>query len=492
MRKASSIIDEFAFAKGFLTMCGRRGLIYICAVVLTAGALCAPVAVTRWSALQFVPNTDMLPGGRVVVDADLAWNLDGFSFSKFISVQRIHLGFSEWVGVDLGYAGGFTMGAKACVVKENPDIWYVPTLTLGFQNIYVSREAYYFDGGGSYFGEGGFYPKNEFYLGVAKSSEWAKLRIHVGLLSALTRSDPKYDEVNPFIGIEKYFGQGLYVTVEGQQRSGEFMLSAFAVFRLVADRLEFNVGVLDAPNISRKRADPFAFRPTLRAGLKFNIGAGYNGLDGLTGVEDRIDRLRGEIAAANKRVDSIAFDARWNADRIHELSQVSGDRKEERARVVDELSKLRNLYEQEPFDPELVKDMVERIRDRYEVYSPHLRVIITEQDADPRIRRLAVSLIGEMKDQPAANILMSLLNRMEEPSLKIETIIALGKIKDPRCRQLLSTLRHDPDGGVAFTAEEVYRAMFGKEETPPPPPPPPSQSPPFETEETVPERRLNR
>jgi hypothetical protein len=423
----------------------------------------------------------MLPGGRFVIDADLAWNLNDFSITKPVSVQRIHLGLSEWVGVDLGYAGGFTMGAKACVVKENPDLWYVPTLSLGFQNIYVSREAFYFDGGG-------LYPRNEFFLGVAKSSEWAKLRIHVGLLSAMTRVGYD-DEIAPFIGIEKYFGQGLYITVEGEERAGEFLLSAFAVFRLIADRLEINVGVLDAPNISRKRADPFAFRPTLRAGLKFNIGSGFNSLDGLTGVEDRIDRVRGELAAANKRVDSIAADARWNADRIHELSQVSGDRKEERARVVDELTKLRNLYDQEPFDPELVKDMVDRIRDRYEVYSPHLRVIITEQNADPRIRRLAVSLVGEMKDQPAANILMSILNRMEEPALKIETIIALGKIKDPRCRQLLSTLRKDPDGGVAFTAEEVYRAMFGKEETAPPPP---SQSPPFEVEETVPERRLNK
>jgi len=455
---------------------------HICAAVLAAGAFSAPSAVTRWSALQLVPNADLLPGGRIVADADLAWNLlETFSVTSAVSVQRVHLGLSEWVGVDLGYANGFTMGAKACIVKEDPDLWYVPTLTLGFQNLYMSREAHYFGGSGSY-------PKNEFYLGAAKSSEWAKLRIHVGFLSALTRVG-SYDEFNPFIGIEKYFGQGLYVTVEGQRRTDEFLLSVFAVFRLVADRLEINVGLMDAPHISSPAIDQPAFRPTLRAGLKFNFGGGYNSLDGLTGVEDRIDRIRGELAASDRRVDSIAADTRWNADRIHELSQVSGDRKEERARVVDELAKLRNLYEQEPFDPELVKDMVDRIRDRYEVYAPHLRVIVTEQNADPRIRRLAVSLVGEMKDQPAANILMSILNRMEEPSLKIETIIALGKIKDPRCRQLLSNLRKDPDGGVAFTAEEVYRAMFGKEETPPPPP---SQSPPFEADETVPERRLNK
>ncbi|MDR0331711.1 MAG: hypothetical protein LBH93_08400, partial [Chitinispirillales bacterium] len=232
------------------------------------------------------------------------------------------------------------------------------------------------------------------------------------------------------------------------------------------------------------RADPFLFRPTLRAGIKANIGTGYNSLDGLTGVEDRVDRIRGEITAVHRRLDTLAGDVRWSADRIHEFSKFPEERKEERARVVDELTKLRNLYDQEPFDPELVKDMVERIRVRYEYYSPHLRVIITEENIDQRIRRLAVSLIGEMKDEPAANILISMLNRMEEPALKIETIIALGKLKNTTCGPILLKLREDPDGGVAFTAEEVYRSLFGDGAAVP--------MPESNLENTVPERRINR
>ncbi|MDR0330666.1 MAG: hypothetical protein LBH93_03030, partial [Chitinispirillales bacterium] len=66
-------------------------LSYLCAAIFLAGALCAAFAVTRWSSLQFVPNADLLPGGRLVADADLAWGLDDFTFISPVSVQRIHL-----------------------------------------------------------------------------------------------------------------------------------------------------------------------------------------------------------------------------------------------------------------------------------------------------------------------------------------------------------------------------------------------------------------
>lgn len=441
-------------------------------------------AVTRWSTLQLVPNADMLPGGRFVADADIAWELgDDFSINSPISVQRVHMGFSEWLGFDIGYAGGFTMGVKTSFLKDDPLLWYVPTLTMGFQNLYKSREAFYFDRG-----EG--YPRNEFYLVAAKSSDWAKLRGHVGFLSAATYSKGA-DRFNPFFGLEKYFGAGTYVTLEAQQRSGEFLLSVFAVYRLVPDRIEINAGVIDAPGmLSGAEASRF-FRPTLRAGIKVNLGSGFNGFDGLTSVEDRIDRQRGLITALDKRIDSLSTELRWAADRIHELSGFPDERKEDRARVMDELAKLRNLYDQDPFDPELVKDMVDRIRDRYEMFAPHLRVIVTEPDIDLRIRRLAVSLIGEMGDKAAANILISILNRFEDPSLKTETMIALGKLRETRARQSLSRLRNDQDAGVAFTAAEVYRSLFGTEDEQAGP-----RSMPVVEEDpignTVPERRLGR
>ena len=458
---------------------GRHKTACFCAAVLAAGAFFAASAKTRWSAVQFIPNADVLAGGRFVADADLFWGLDSFSLSSPVSVQMLHVGLSEWVNMDIGYADGLTMGFKASIVRE-VEASFVPTLTIGAQNLYTNREALYF-------GRERDYPANEIYLAAAKSSEWAKLRVHLGMLSALSYEDSK-DRFNPFVGIEKYFGQKLYMTAEFQRRSGEYILSLFGVYRIVSDRIEFNIGIVDALGVSRdKSLGPTVIKPGLRAGLKAYFGSGYNTFEGMAGVEDRIDRHRDTISAYGRRLDSLEAEVRWSAQRIHALSGFSNERREERARVMDELTMLRNMYDQESYDPELVRNTIEKITDRRKMFLPHLRVIITDPEIPLRIRTLAVSLVGEMKDNASANILISILGRLEEPPLKIETIIALGKMNDTRCGPTLKALRDDPDGGVAFTAAEVYRTLFG-DSTP--------EAKPSMTEdpvsETVPERRIGR
>jgi hypothetical protein len=299
----------------------------------------------------------------------------------------------------------------------------------------------------------------------------------------------KTDRVTPFAGMEKYFGAGLYITAELERRAGEFILSVFAVYRLISDRLEFNVGVIDAPGISKRLDDPQIVRPRLRAGIKVHLGSGYNTFDGLTGVEDRIDRHRDTIAVLSKRLDSLQTETRWNAERIQALSNFPDDsHKKEAAGVMNELSKLRGMYDQEPFNPELVRNTIEGITARKEMFLPYLRVIIVDPETPPRIRTLAVSLTGEMKDAGSSDILMSMLARSDDPALKIEIMIALGKIKELRCRQILGPLRNDPDGGVAFTATEIYRTLFGNDEENKPNAPP--QAP--LGDDTMPERRLKR
>jgi hypothetical protein len=456
----------------------------LCAAILAAGAFFAAPAKTRWSAIQFIPSADVLSGGRFVADADLFWGLDTFSISSPVSVQMLHIGLSEWVNMDIGYADGFTMGFKVRLITE-VDTSLIPTLTIGAQNLYTNREALYFGH------EHGDYPANEIYLAAAKSSEWAKLRVHLGVLSALPYKDSK-DRFNPFIGIEKYFGQKLYMTTELQRRNkDDYILSVFGVYRFLTDMLELNVGVVDVLGLgmlkNNSSDDRTIIRPGLRVGLKAYIGSGYNTFEGLTGVEDRIDRHRDTISEYGRRLDSLEAEVRWSAQRIHALSGFSEERKEERARVMDELIMLRNLYEQESYDPELVRNTIENITDRRKMFLPHLRVIITDPEVPLRIRTLAVSLIGEMKDKAAANILISILGRLEEPPLKIETMIALGKMKDTRCGPVLKTLQGDPDGGIAFTAAEVYRTLFGGEQ--PEPKPSTTEDP---VSETVPERRIGR
>jgi hypothetical protein len=445
-----------------------------------------------------VPSADLLASGKFVIDADLVWGaLDSFSISSPLSVQRVHAGLSEWVNMDVGYvggftmglkannareyAGGFTMGFKANLIKEVEES-YIPSITIGAQNLFHSREALYFGGP-----EG--YPGNDFYFAAAKSSEWAKLRVHAGLIASL---DYTYnsDRYSPFVGLEKYFGKGLYMTAELERRAGEFVFSIFAVYRVVSDMVEINVGVIDAPGVSRQPDPDKIIRPSIRGGIKAYLGSGYNTFDGMKGVEDRVDRYRDTVRSLSKRLDSLETETRWNAERIHALAGFPDhELREERVHVMDELAKLRVMYDQEPFDPELVRNTLDGIMIRKERVAPHLRVAVVDPDTPRRLRTLAVSLLGEMKDTASANILMSVLTRFEDPSLKIDAMVALGKIGETRCGPILKTLRNDPDGGVAFTAAEIYRSLFGEDdkhgESPALPEAPVG-------DDTVPERRLKR
>jgi len=429
-------------------------------VVLAAGFLFALPAKTRWGTLQFVPSADMIPADRAVVEADLFWVTDTFSFSSPVSVQRLHLGFSEWVNVDVGYADGFTMGLKACFLKEGPALYH-PTITIGAQNLYINRERLYFGGRDGY-PKGSDYPRNELYIAFAKSSEYIRLRMQTGILTAIDYPTRR-DRFNPFLGFEKYFGDGAYMTVEAQRRSDEILLALFATTRVIRDRMEVSVGVVDLPGmINEKRRK--VIQPGIRASAKFNFGWGHNSMDGLFGIEDRIDRQRDTLANFRREINALKEENKWHRERINALAEPPPEHFERRKQVLDELTKLRNLYDQIPFDPELVRETIARIRAQRQTYSPHLRLIITDDETPLRLRTLAVTLIGEMEDRSASAILISMLQRFEEPTLKIEIIIALGKLKETRSQEALKALRDDNDSAVAFTATEIYRKLFGEDE----------------------------
>jgi len=423
-------------------------------VVLAAGLLFALPAKTRWGTLQFVPSADMIPGNRAVIEADLFWTTDTFSFSKPASVQRLHLGLSEWVNVDMGYADGFFMGIKACFLKEGPALYH-PTVTIGAQNLYLNRERVYFD-------DRKDYPKNELYIAFAKSAEFMRLRLQTGVITAMDYY-MKPDRFNPFVGLEKYFGDGAYMSIEAQRRSAEIILALFATTRVIRDRMEVSVGVVDLPGMINKK-ERKTIQPGVRASAKFNIGWGHNSMDGLAGIEDRIDRQRDTLTNFRRELNALKDEAKWHKERINALAEPPPEHFERRKQVLDELIRLRNLYDQIPFDPELVRETIARIKDQRQTYSPHLRLIITDDETPLRLRTLAVTLIGEMGDRSASAILISMLQRFEEPTLKIEIMIALGKLKETRSQDALKALREDNNSAVAFTAAEIYKTLFGEEE----------------------------
>jgi hypothetical protein len=156
---------------------------------------------TRWSSLHLLPDADFLSSGQFVIDAEGYAFADSAKNYVLRPTGLLNFGIMEWVNLDMGYAGGFTMGFKARLLGENGD--YIPSLAIGVRNIVRSRESNYFNSKDTL--------TNEFYFALAKSIDPIRLRIHAGMQTIPT-SDK--DQVDPFVALEEYFGFGLYATLE--------------------------------------------------------------------------------------------------------------------------------------------------------------------------------------------------------------------------------------------------------------------------------------
>ena len=75
------------------------------------------------------------------------------------------------------------------------------------------------------------------------------------------------------------------------------------------------------------------------------------------------------------------------------------------------------------------------------------------------MRLLGISLIGDIGGSGASDILLDVLSQSEDPDIKIEILIALGKMKETRAVYVMEQLANDPTDVVAFTAQEVLQKL---------------------------------
>ncbi len=400
----------------------------------------------RWSSLQHIPSADLIPSGRFVADAHLFWTLDTFSFSRPSSVQRLEIGLSEWVNCEIGYAEGFSMGFKAGILRDSGK--FIPAISIGARNLFSHRENYYYSVDNSD-------PENEFFIAIAKNVNPLVMRVHLGVLTVPASKKNRNDL---FFGLERYFGGGFYMSFEGMMRSGQFAASLFTSWRTIKDRLEFNVGVIDLERAFSAGGASF-LKPGIRTGMRVSLGKGLNTMDGLYGLEDRIDRQNDTLARLKRQLDTLRHEVRWNSEQISAQKGFPEEYMEQRKIVLDELTKLKNFYDQEPFDPKVIKSTVELMVGQRDLYAPHLRIMVTDPQIERGIRALAVTVLGEIGDQNAADVLLGLLGRTVDPAIRIEAMIALGKMKEVRAGYMLKELMNDPDSAVSFTASEILKKL---------------------------------
>ncbi|MBN1601504.1 MAG: HEAT repeat domain-containing protein [Chitinispirillaceae bacterium] len=414
-------------------------------------------AKTRWSTFHSIPDADLLEGGS------LLWNLSGYHLLNTESESgktkpsgMLTLGVIEWVNISGGYTGGPAFGMKVRILGETKE--WMPSVALGVRNIFTNQDSYYFDHDPDSL-------TSEIYCAFGKGIENLRLRMNLGVMSVPA---DKNDIVNFFVGVEKYFGKGLYLSLELFRRQKEFVTSIFVDWRIAKRRIEFYGGVIDITGLVKKdkKLTEFA-QPGINAGVRILLNVRRGKSDGFTTLEDQLRAQNKTIKTLKNDIDSIKTLLNKGTKRIEGLTEsfyeLTNDSTSEvqsyRLTTLEKLAALKNLYEQEPFEPDLVKNAQKELVVHRDKIVPVLIEVALSKKEDTRIRTLATSMCGEIKSAASADALIEILSQVHIPEIKIEALIALGKLKEVRAVFLMQQLASDPNDAVAFTAMEVLQKL---------------------------------
>lgn len=439
----------------------RNNCLLMAGIILLVLASFSLQAKTRWSALHFVPDADFLMGGQFVADAEAYYFSDTLAKAVIKPAALVNIGIIEWVNIEAGYAGGPTLGFKARIIGESGN--YVPSVALGVHNIISNREAGLFDAKDTL--------TNEVYLALSKSIDPLKMRIHLGIQTIPKSST---DQLNPYFAIEQYFGNGLYGSLEVFRRKQEFNPSLFVSYRFLKKRLEIAAGAVRINRLFFDKNNQFKValgdtgtkdfvKPGIWFGLRYCFSLGFGKKDAFSTVEDRVSRQNETIRSLSLAVDSLRLIMTETRRRMYDVNtsllkmtdSMSTDKSRLKPILLDKISSLKNLYAEEPFEPERVRRAINEIVALHENALPALREILLDKTLDKKVRVLTVTLLGDIGNSGASDILLDVLSQTQDPDIKIEICIALGKIKETRAEYVLEQLANDPVDAVAFTAQEV-------------------------------------
>ena len=418
---------------------------------------------TRWSSLHIVPDADLFSAGEFTLGFDGFIAKDTSDKVKFKYSIPVRFGITEWVNLDVAYCGGMSVGIKGRILGETHVA--MPSIAIGVHNLFNNKEANYFsvDSADDMVGE--------VYLALSKSIDPIKTRFHLGIQSIPTSDN---DKVNPYFAVEKYFGLGLYSSLEFYRRDREFNISLFANWRVLNNYLEISFGAVDLKSmffdennkfaVSLAPSDPTKFlKPGFWIGIKFHGRFGLGSNKGFMSVEDRmrmqdeqIEQLIEEYDSMSVKLDEtlMALDDVKNKMGII-IDSVVNDPKRIENIVFDKLVALKALYSSEPYDPDKVKLLIREIASYREKAVPTLEGLLVDTKTDRYIRMYSTAILGEIGNTASSDILLDMLAKTSDPDIRIEILIALGKMKETRAMYLMEQLANSPNDAIAITAQDV-------------------------------------
>lgn len=413
----------------------------------------------------------MLMGGQYVIEGGGLLVADTSGKSMFNPAGSLRAGIIEWVNIEAGFSRGMNLGFKGRILGETGPI--APSLAIGARNIISNREAGLFHTGDS---STDSTIASEFYIACAKSIDPIKMRLHVGIQ---TLPKTKSDVFDPFFGIEQYFGNGLYGTLEVFKRKEKFHPSLFVSWRFWGRHAEFSFGAVGINrlffednkfkfSLGSKGPDEFV-KPGLWFGLRYIglLGSGSGKKGAFMTIEDRVGQHEKSIEELRLQVDSLRKNLAESQKKMTQmktsLSKLNDSLDSDKTRfkpvLLEKIIDLKNLYAEEPFEPERAKRLIREIAALGEDALPALREIMNDKRIDRNVRVLCITLLGEIGNSGASDVLLDILNQTQDPQIKIEILIALGKMKETRAEYVMEQLANDPVDEVAFTAQEVLQKL---------------------------------
>jgi hypothetical protein len=466
---------------------GIRVLFAAFTVLLVSGDAFAK---TRWSSLRMVPDADFLPGGAFTAGFDgvlsrsmeiryehdtnivndtseviSAFPVDTNTDLQFSQTFLVNLGIMEWVNIQAGYVRGFTLGFKARILGETSR--GMPSLAIGAHNLFHHKEVNYFK-----YADGDDVA-NEFYLVAGKSVDAIKTRFHCGI-QTIPRLES--EAFNPFFAIEKYFGAGIYTSIEINRRDKDFHFHLFGNMRTFKNRLEISAGALSIEKLFFDRDKDFSVSldpdhagdlegPGVWFGIRFYARAGIGRAGGFRTPEDRLDihdstiaLLRSEVSRLKVEIDNTNLSAeriRRDFKSVTDTSQVNETERD----ILANLEKLKALYSGDTFDPDSARVVISRITLWGEKTITVLRKVLLDDKYDRQTKIHCITMLGITGGRRASELLVEMLARSADPAIKIETMIALGKLGETRAMYLMQQMAGDPDDAVALTAQDVLKRL---------------------------------
>jgi hypothetical protein len=400
-------------------------------------------------------------------DGYLSKNLD--DKISFVPIFPIRYGISEWVNIDVGYAKGVTLGLKCRIFAEKGKV--MPSVALGVHNLFTHKEATYFsvDSTRSEKMDG------EIFLAFSKSIENIKTRFHLGIQS-IPKS--KNDKITFYSAIEKYFGLGLYSSLELYQRNTRFHISLFANWRIFNNHFEISAGAVELKSMFFDKNNKFSFslapsdtnvfvKPGIWFGIKYHGHLKLGKKKGFISIEDQFNKQEKTVVNLKKEVDSLNKQIVETEKSLSDINSkinilidsMENDPSSIKNILYNKLVSLKTLYHKDPFNAENAKIIIEEILSyREKAVSPLLDFLIDKKN-DREIRVFCASLLGDLNYKSASDVLLDILAQTNDPDIKIEILISLGKMHETRAMYLMEQLANSPNDAIAITAQDVLNIL---------------------------------